>query len=261
MEKTNLFIKFYNNLFNIKTFPKYIKEGLGRAILYAFLLNIFFGVFQGVLLSIDFNKNIETTKEYLLKDEYGFKLENGILEIKTNPIKINDGNTLIYVDSTKQLSEKEELRSISVHSDMSMLILKDGIIVTTLSGEQSILYKDILNGTISNKDIIDSMGYVQKAVPVFIIVITIIFSFFDYLINSVIIAAFAMITNFMMGLRIKFSAMLSLSIYASTLPSLLILIISSVIKNVYFNQAILVGSLVYVILILRNIRKEILGIN
>lgn len=261
MKKTNFFVKLYNNLFNIKTFPSYMKEGLGRAILYAFILNIFIGIVQGAIISIDFNKSVETTKEYLVKDEYEFKIENGILDMKTNPIKINDGNTLIYVDSTKAIEEKDSLRSITVHNDMSMLILKDGVVLTTSEGDQSILYKDIFIETLTSNDMLESINYVQKSIPVFITTVSIVGRFLDYLMNCFIIAAFAMLSNIMMGLKIRFSGIFSLSIYATTLPTLLILAISTVVKNVYFNQAILIGSLVYVILILRNIRKEILEQN
>lgn len=257
MKKENFFKKFYNNLFNLNTFPAYIKEGLGRAILYALILNIFIGVFQGVLVAVDFNKNINQSKQYLLDDKYDFKIENGLLTMKTTPIKISEGSTLVYVDSNKSLDERDSLRSISVHGDMSMLILKDGVALITPDGEQTLLYKDITLDTITNEDMIQAIGYIEKTTPIIIIIVSVIAGFIDYLINCLIVAAFAMITNFVMGLKIKFSGIFSLSIYAATLPTILILIIGSVVRNVYFNQVALMATLVYVILILRNIRKEI----
>ncbi|MGL4772880.1 MAG: DUF1189 domain-containing protein [Clostridium sp.] len=261
MEKTNFFKKLYNNLFNIKTFPKYMREGLGRAILYAFILSLILGATQGIGLTLDLRKSFNTTIESLKQKEYKFELKDGILDIQNSPIKIEENGILLYADTNKSINDKEELRSISVHSDISVLILKDGIIYSTQESDQYVLYKDLYLTNLTNDELISQIELMAKIFPPIFFTISIIIGFFDYLLNCLIIAAFSMLSNLIMGLRIRFSGVYALSLYAGTLPSILVTIIGLFMPNVYLTQAMMIGTLLYVILIFRNIRNEILENN
>ncbi|MGL5151870.1 MAG: DUF1189 domain-containing protein [Clostridium sp.] len=261
MKKTNFFKKVYNNLYNIKEFPKYMREGLGRAILYAVMLSLILGLVQGIGVTLNLKKGIDATIQDLSSEKYEFQLKDGILTMKNSPIKVEESGILLYIDSDKELSNKEELRSISVHSDMSILILKDGIIYTDLGSEYEVSFKDLFIGTIDNDDIISQIKLIAKVMPPIFLVITVVAYFVDYLMNCLLVAIFAMISNMILGLRIRFSGIYSLAIYAATLPNILITGIAIFIPTLYLTPAMTIGTLLYVILILRNIRREALENN
>ena len=47
MKDKSFFEKFKNSIYNIREFPNYIREGVGKAILYALILSIIVGGIKG----------------------------------------------------------------------------------------------------------------------------------------------------------------------------------------------------------------------
>ena len=46
--KTNVFVKLVKSTYNLKEFPKYMKEGIGRAIFYILILSLVVGGVKGI---------------------------------------------------------------------------------------------------------------------------------------------------------------------------------------------------------------------
>ena len=61
--KSNFFVKLKNNVYNIETFSDYIKEGLGRAILYAIILSLILGGIQGIYTGVKTKNAIKSSIE------------------------------------------------------------------------------------------------------------------------------------------------------------------------------------------------------
>ena len=52
MKKDNFFVKLKNNIYNMSTFQKYVKDGFLSAILYALILSLILGGIKGFYVGV-----------------------------------------------------------------------------------------------------------------------------------------------------------------------------------------------------------------
>ena len=258
-EKTNIFKKFINSLYNIHEFPKYIKEGLGRAIVYALLLCILCGLATGLSMSRIINKSITEVIDTLQKDENQFVIEDGILDIENSPLKIQDENTLVYIDDNITLDNKDELNNLTLNSDSYVLMLKDGIyIYSDLFSTMKSTYNEMLmDSKIDSRSIISAVQFTSKFVLLIFIIMNVVQTIISFLMDSLFIALSAMFISRLFLMNFKYSQMYSLTVYAATLPMIMVVILTITEPRVYFNGVGTLGTSLLVFFALRNIRKEI----
>lgn len=263
MKKTNMVIKFKNSLYNIKKFPSYIKEGFGRAILYAVILCLIFGLGKSIRYVISANNNINRAEEILNDKDYEFTIEDDILDLKTDIQKIEEGNIVFYIDDQVSLQDKDDIRSEVIHSNSYFLILKDGVVissdVTGVSGikDMNIYYKNILFGQkMDNKQVLNEIPIVRASTSITIVIMTIINTVVSYFIDSLFIVLMMLFSSHIMGLKLKFQELFTVVIYAQTLPALLVTILTIISPKTYFYTAGMVATLLYTFLILRDISKD-----
>lgn len=259
MKRSNFFIKLKNNIYNIKTFSDYIKEGLGRAILYALMLSVVLGGIQGIYTGFKTRDAIKSSIEEFNNPDYEFSIKDGILHTKKSPIKVEDGNTVIYLDSNKKLDEADNFKDEYVQSDMYVLLLKDGIEVGSGSLNQTVSYKDSAFNNLNNKILTEQLQLVAKFIALVVFIVMIVQYFINYLLNCLIVSAFTILIGMIMGLRMRGSAMYSLAIYAGTLPNLLLLPFSIIRPDIYFDVAFSVGTIIFSWFVLRNVKYELLN--
>jgi len=82
--------------------------------------------------------------------------------------------------------------------------------------------------------------------------------FSNLLFNCLIIVAVASIFTIFMKMVVKYRALYSLTLYAATLPLIIQTILETVNPNIDFNVMFMMGTLTYVILILKYIKDEII---
>ncbi len=221
MKNKSFFEKFKNSIYNIREFQNYIREGVGRAILYALILSIIVGGIKGITTTFTLNKDINLAIQTLEDDKNKFKIENGTLDLVTSPLKIENGNTLIYLDESKDISQSEELKNITVHVDSYILILKDGIVTNSevMLGFSQAKYSDFLGGMIiTNDNIVETLRLSSKFIYVIAPMVTILETFITLIMDALIIVTMLLLTNFIFKLGLRFSQLFSLAIYAATLP-------------------------------------------
>ena len=178
----------------------------------------------------------------------------------TSPLKIDNGNTLIYLDENKDISQSEELKNITVHVDSYILILKDGIVTNSevMLGFSQAKYSDFLGDMIiTNDNIVETLRLSSKFIYAIIPIITILETFITLIMDALIIAAMLLLTNFIFKLGLRFSQLFSLAIYTATLPAILILILNVIVPNVYLDSVRVLGTFLYSFIVLRNMRSEI----
>lgn len=260
--KTNVFVKLIKSIYNVKEFPKYMKEGTGRAIFYILILSLIIGGANGIADVVSINLSVNETIEKLKEDKYQFKVKDGVMDINTSPVKIDADNTLVYIDKDTTLAEVDSLRSMTINSDVYVLILKDGVVVNTNSTQQSDLtrmkmtYKEIgMEEEINNKFVISSIKSFKSLIYFIVMVLSIVQAFITYLITTLLISVFSMISNRLLKLNLKLGELFSLVAYVGTLPNILITIIGIIIPTVLFSTAGIVGTAVYTGLILNSMKK------
>ena len=158
------------------------------------------------------------------------------------------------------ISQSEELKNITVHLDSYILILKDGIVTNSevMLGFSQAKYGDFLGGMIiTNDNIIETLSLSSKLIYVIIPIIAILETFMTLIMDALIIATMLLLTNFIFKLGLRFSQLFSLTIYAATLPAILILILNIIVPNVYLDSVRVLGTFLYSFIVLRNMRSEI----
>ena len=110
------------------------------------------------------------------------------------------------------------------------------------------------------KDI--SIGYKTENIEIvsFVYIISRDFGleFLNLLFNCAIVVMVALIFTIFMKMLVKYTALYSLTLYAATLPLIIQTILESVNPNISFDVMFIIGTLTYVILILKYIKDEII---
>lgn len=263
--KTNIFKKFINSIYNLDEFPKYIRDGVGKAVLYALLLSIFLGGIKGITGVIDINSSINEAIETISEEKNKFLISNNELDLESSPIKIENRGVLFYADENVKISEVSSLKSMTVHEDINFLMLKDGLYIETNSSsiETSVdnvelYYSDLdLGDGISNLDVIDNIESVKPMLSTGIIIFYMIEEFLEYMMSAFLIALLTVIPIKLLGVNFGLSNVFSLVIYAYTLPNLLVLILSIIFPGILFDTAGMVGAMVYTYLAIKNIKQSL----
>lgn len=82
--------------------------------------------------------------------------------------------------------------------------------------------------------------------------------FLNLLFNCLVVTIVASIFTMFMKMMVKYIALFSLTLYAATLPLIIQSIFEGINPNIDFNTMFIIGTLTYVILILKYIKDEII---
>ena len=258
-ENTSILKKFANSLFNINEFPKYMKEKIGKTIVYALFLCVLCGLISGISISKQANNSVNKVMNVLEKEENKFTIENGTLDINTSPLRIQEEGALFYISDEVTLDRENELKKEIGYSDSYVLFLKDGIIIKSpIVPTTKASYTDLLlDGKLNTEMLVSTVGYVNKFVFGAFIIFNIFNTFISFLLDSLFIAISAMFISRFFLMNFKYSNLYSLTVYASTLPMLVVAILTALDPNVsYYSVEFVVTSLL-VFFSLRNIRIEL----
>lgn len=239
MKKINFFKKIYYSITKFEKYPVMSAEGTARAFKYLCLLMLIFSVIVSAGWMIEFQKTIKTGVDYIQNELPDFKLVNGKLEIAaTEKIKIDakiptldqiiiDTNT----DSEEQIDEY--IKSIPT-DNTGIIFLKDKLLVKVDETNQRVEYRyeDILSRLNINKGTITKLNIIEyltgnESITFYIIcfsfmtIYVLIIYLISVLVDTLLIAVLGMITALFTKLKLKFSAVYNMSVYALTLSILL----------------------------------------
>jgi hypothetical protein len=113
-----------------------------------------------------------------------------------------------------------------------------------------------IEGEINNEFVINIINSFKSIIYFIVMVVSIVQAFITYLITTLFISVFSMISNRLLKLNLNLGELFSLVAYVGTLPNILITILTIIIPTVIFSTAGIVGTVVYVGLILNNMKKE-----
>ena len=238
-KKISFFKKLYYSITKFEKYPEMAAEGTMSSFRYLALLMIIFSIIVSTGLVIELQKTITSGAYYIQNELPDIEYSDGNLKVDSeNVIKkdsqipaidqiIIDTNT----DSEEQINEYIE----SIPTDNTgILILKDKVIVKAIETNQKIeySYKDILSSLninqerLNKQDILNYLtgsGAISIYVMFFVLMIAYIFIIYliSVLVDTLLIAVLGNITVLFTKLKLKFSAIYNMSVYALTLPILL----------------------------------------
>ncbi|WP_195988470.1 DUF1189 family protein [Clostridium sp. D53t1_180928_C8] len=232
---------------NPKKYVYLYKEKISKAFLYILVLSIIIGLIQGAMSTMVISGLEKTSKMILEQDEVQFEMKDGILDFKTSPIKDEEGQALLYIDTSKGVEELDALRSITVHKDIVTVLLRDGFMIKNGSEDITYKYSDLgLDKIDFNNDFLINALEKVDIVKYIIIPIMIIINFIQLIIYAVLISLVGVLSNLIANRKIEYGKLFNLSLYAVTLPAIINLIFPIGGYSILIGGIILMFGLSYI---------------
>lgn len=211
--------KFAYSFFDFATYKDFLIQGLGKSIFYIFLVTLIFSTITNIKTISIFNSDLSNVQDKLAHNAPKFELKNGLLSIDSNqPIYYKyDGQMLIFDTTGTTSTSALDSYSDGIYVDSSSIVLRQNY--STL---QTIKFTDFNELFLTNKITQDILAIMKIAVPVMLLAINPIISFFENLFSGfAIIGPLSMSIGSIMGVKLNYSKACTLSFYAMTLPLLL----------------------------------------
>lgn len=248
-ENISFIEKLKISITSIKGYKDLIREKLSRTILYSIILCLIIGAIQGAISFITISALQKNMERVISSDKFKFTYEDGILNFENSPIKSEEGRNIVYIDTNISIDERESIRNIVVHKDVSFAILRDGISLRENGEEYNFKFSEVpLVGTINNEMLLKSLNIIGL-VKYIAFMLAIIITYITFMLNVLILSVLGIILNGINKLGLNYEKIFKISIYATTLPT----IIATVFP---------IGSLgffisgIYLILIVNYLRSE-----
>lgn len=213
----NLISQFVNSLGKFQAYKYFVKQSLGKAFLYLFLVSILLGGIGGIKFLSDFNSGINEVVQDFQSGVPDFQLKNGELEVNADmPYMIEDDqNGVVIIDTTGTndetiLNDYENGIFISKHG----VVNKENMFKTTKFD-----FSSLQGITITKEKVVNWLPYL-KWLSVLIIVFGFIFYFIGKLISVLIVSVCGIAIQSILKHKIGFKNLYKLAIYAMTLPIL-----------------------------------------
>lgn len=232
---------------NPKKYVYLNKEKLSKAFLYVLLLSVIIGIVQGVMGAVLISGIEKTTKMILEEDEVQFEMKDGVLDFKNSPLKEEEGQALLYIDTNKDIDDLDSLRSITVHKDTVTVLLRDGFMVK--SGSESVTQKysdlglDLIN---FNNDFVISIIEKLDIVKYIIIPIMIVVNFVQLLMYALFISLMGILSNLISNRKMSYNRVFNLALYSVTLPTIINLIFPIGVYSILIGGIILMFGLSFI---------------
>ena len=232
---------------NPKKYVYLNKEKLSKAFLYVLLLSVIIGLVQGVMGAVLISGIEKTTKMILEEDEVQFEMKDGVLDFKNSPLKEEEGQALLYIDTNKDIDDLDSLRSITVHKDTVTVLLRDGFMVK--SGSESVTQKysdlglDLIN---FNNDFVISIIEKLDIVKYIIIPIMIVVNFVQLLMYALFISLMGILSNLISNRKMSYNRVFYLALYSVTLPTIINLIFPIGVYSILIGGIILMFGLSFI---------------
>lgn len=232
---------------NPKKYVYLNKEKLSKAFLYVLLLSVIIGLVQGVMGAVLISGIEKTTKMILEEDEVQFEMKDGVLDFKNSPLKEEEGQALLYIDTNKDIDDLDSLRSITVHKDTMTVLLRDGFMVK--SGSESVTQKysdlglDLIN---FNNDFVISIIEKLDIVKYIIIPIMIVVNFVQLLMYALFISLMGILSNLISNRKMSYNRVFNLALYSVTLPTIINLIFPIGVYSILIGGIILMFGLSFI---------------
>jgi len=246
--------KFAYSFFDFPAYKEFLVQGLGKSILYIFLVTLLFSTIANINTINTFISETSSIQSKFVQSAPEFELKDGLLTVDSKePIYYKHNGEVLIVDTSGKTNKSiADVYSNAIYINSNELILR--LDYKTI---QSFRFKDFSEFYITNQTI-QQMLYLSKIIcPFILLVISPIISFILNLISGfLIIAPLSLNIGSIMGVNLKYSKACILSFYAMTLPLLLeaLLDISGITSN-EFIMLFYIVALIYCGLAINEIKK------
>ncbi|MGL4330297.1 DUF1189 family protein [uncultured Clostridium sp.] len=254
--KTGFLKIFITSIYDVNVFSQYAKEGLLKAITYILIVCIGIGIVKGGTLGYRVSRGFSSITNYLQSNEKKVLIKDGLLTLDSN---ITNTDNHIYLDKDKTINEDIDFKDIFYDNKIDLLLLKDGIAFNNYGSIYAVNYMDIFRDAyVSSNTIITTAHSFSAVIIVVFILLNIIETLTSLVFNYLIVVTAALLVSMFMKMVVKYKALWSIVIYASTMPLIIITLLNLLKPNINFDFTFIGGTFTYVVITLKHIKNEII---
>lgn len=252
-QNMNFFRRFLNSIINFNSYAYFIRQTAGKAVLYLFLVSLFFGIVITIRPVVFINTELPSILDRIAEEIPDFTLENGILDIQGEmPLMLGSESYPIIIDTTGKSDESaldEYASGVFISATEMVQKSPETFHVTP--------FKDIRTFRITKETLLDMLPLIRVMGIVVAFLLALFFIVVRFL-SAVILSIAGLFAANIKGLRLRFRDVFKLSAYALTLPTLLaVLLMMTGLQLKYFNLIYLSIGFLYIWNGLGIIRREI----
>lgn len=248
----NIFQQLFKSLYSPKDIAKTRFQGIGKTILYVFLLTLISVIPTISYVSSAINNGIETAAQTVDNELPDFSIENGELSAEQKePIYIEDKDFTIIFDSTGEVSEAD----IEGYEN-AFALLKDKFVLIAGGTLDAYDYSTLSDLDLTKDSVLDVINSVDSLLAVIIPVLALtiyIFSSAIKFIEITILALFGLFIKNVTNRNLPYRQLWRLSAYSVTLPTIFFAIMESFQTNV--PNGFLINWFVSIIMLYLTIRE------
>jgi hypothetical protein len=214
----NIFKQLYKSTHSPKDIASFRFQGIGKTILYVFLLTLLSILPSIYYLSTMLTAGIEDTKSVMNNELPPFTIDNGSLSAETDvPITIDKGDFTIIIDPTGVITTEDV-----EDKDNAIALLKNDFAVAAGGRIDTYTYSMLEGLTLSKEDFIDIVDTFDGMKGVIIPVISVLMFLFSSAVNFIevsILAWFGLLLKGLAGKNISYRHLWRMAAYSVTLPT------------------------------------------
>ncbi|HZH58192.1 MAG TPA: DUF1189 domain-containing protein [Metabacillus sp.] len=221
----NIFKQIYVSIYSPKMISTFRFQGIGKTILYVFILSLLSTLPTAIYFSNSLTEGIVSFDETLSDDLPSFTIENGALSTDSEkPVEIKKGGFFIILDDTGAYGV-EEMET----KENAIGILSDKFVFAANGQAQTYEYS-LLNMSISKEDIMEISSQFNQLLPIFLTILIIVmylFGAFVKFIEITILALFGLAFKNNLQRKVNFKQLWVIATYATTLATVFFIIMDS----------------------------------
>jgi hypothetical protein len=219
----NIFKQFYKSLYSPKDIASFRLQGIGKTILYVFLLSILSVLPTIYYTNTTMNQAVQIAEETIKEELPEFQIENGVLVSEEDqPITINKGNFAIIFDATGAM----DIENVSKTGDTLALLQRE--MVLSSGGEaNSVPYSMMAMDTITKQDIVTFIEGSDTAMAFILPIFSIIIFLFSSGLRFIEISVLALIGILLKNIvrkDLQYRHLWRMTTYSVTLPTVFFII-------------------------------------
>ncbi|MFJ7746191.1 DUF1189 domain-containing protein [Peribacillus sp. NPDC097295] len=231
----NVFKQLWVSLYSPKDIASFQNQGIGKTILYVFLLSLIFFLPSAFYLGTMITNGLNAIEETVSEDLPDFEIKNGTLTTDSNePFVVKKNGYQIFLDGTGSLTPED----VSAKSDEAVALLKSELVFVSNGHAQTSPYS-LLEG--NNEDLFEWINSVESVLPIILpllLFILYLFTAAGSFLKVTILAAFGTIFRSTLGRSISYRYLWRIAAYSITLSTIFFTIMEAFQATVPFASFI-----------------------
>lgn len=250
--KNGFFKKFWWSISKIEKYPNMAAEGFGRALAYLAKIVLILAIVLCLGLIYQTYGIVQEGIKYLQNEFPEFSYKDGILNVDSEDvIRISSEDSYVgkVIIDTKTDSEEEKDKYVEEveSSGGGLVVLKDKVVVKNrqIAGDIEYKYQEVAKGfnlsEFNKQDVINyasssQMFNLYLSLFLTLLIYAFVMYFITTLSNAILLSAFGYITTLIARIKMRYVAILNMSMYALTLSVILNSIYIAINAFIVFNM-------------------------